>query len=774
MAKNSLQRETEHVASSEASERQFEKLAQAISRSQHNYRELIDSLDQALFTISLQGEIKVANLRMAEIVGASFQELIGRPLGDFMESPTMAETRAALPALIEKGHWAGIVPVIFKKDKEHRYFSCWLQAATERGQVVSVSGWARDVTAQHEAEIRFAELFESLGEGILFVTPEGRLLDANPALVRILGYDTKEELQAVNFRDLYDDPSVRDAIHRELEEKNSIHGREITLRRKDGRKIHCLTSGFAIRDASGRPVRLQGTIIDITERLEIEKRLHKEQEFSRRLVANFPDLIAVVDREGRFTYISDQVKTMLGRSPEEYIGGRWGARASAEDQEKIDSLLQRVLRGSETRAQVEFRAPHTDGGWRDLVLTASPLFDERGEITGVVTSARDVTEERQFEHQLAQNEKFTAMGQMMAGAAHELNNPLTAILGISDLLRERVTEENTRRQVDLILKQARRAAGIVLNLLAFSRPSAHGRTKLNLKSVVEEALQVENALLTQKNIRVKLEAPAPLPFVEGDRRLLMQVFSNLIANAEQSISAARDSVSLDISISCDGGRACVTFADDGPGIAVENMGKIFDPFFTTKRPGGGAGLGLTLSLAVIKEHGGKIEAESNPGSGATFRVFLPACEEVLSTPAPSPPTDAALPTRSDILRGRRVLLVDDEESIREILSEGLSMRGMIVHSVGSSEEALAYLSQNECEVMICDFNLPGINGDLLFERVRAQRNGSPPRFVFMTGDLVDPPTISRYREKGARILQKPFPITTLAALLTELLPSRAD
>jgi PAS domain S-box-containing protein len=774
MSKDSLQHQIEQVASSEASERQFEKLAQAISRSQHNYRELIDSLDQALFTISLQGEIKVANLRMAEILGASFQELIGRPLSDFMESPTMAEARAAMPALIAKGNWAGTLPVILKKDEEHRYFSCWLQAVTEHGQIVSVTGWARDITAQHEAEIRFAELFDSLGEGILFVTPEGRLLDANPALVRMLGYDTKEELQTINFRDLYDDPSARDAIHRDLAAKGSIHSREIVLRRKDGKKIHCLTSGFAIRDASGRAVRLQGTIVDITERLEIEKRLHREQEFSRRLVENFPDLIAVVDREGRFTYISDQVKGVLGRSPDEFIGGRWGARAGAEDQAKIDDLFKRVIRGNESRAQVEFRAPHADGSWRDLVLTARPLFDERGEISGVVTSARDVTEERQREQQLAQNEKFTAMGQMMAGAAHELNNPLTAILGISDLLRERATDENTRRQVDLILKQARRAAGIVLNLLAFSRPSAQGHLRLNLKSVVEEALQIENALLTQKNIRVKLEAPAELPSVEGDRRLLAQVFSNLIANAEQSISAARNGGSLDISISCEGGRTCVTFADDGPGIAPENIGKIFDPFFTTKRPGGGAGLGLTLSLAVVKEHGGTIEVVSGPGSGATFRVFFPVCADKLTVDAPSPSATPAPPSESNILEGHSVLVVDDEESIREILSEGLSKRGMNVHSVDSSEAALTYLSQNECEVILCDFNLPGISGDLLFEKLLAQRNGSPPRFVFMTGELVDPPTISRYREKGARILQKPFPITTLAALLTELLPSRTD
>ena len=127
-------------------------------------------------------------------------------------------------------------------------------------EVTSIIGWARDVTEQHESEIRFKELFESFSEGILFVTPSGQLLDANPALVRILGYSSKEELQAINFRDLYADPTARNAIIRELEAKGAVHEREIVMRRKDGRHIHCLTSGFAIRDASGRPVRLQGTL----------------------------------------------------------------------------------------------------------------------------------------------------------------------------------------------------------------------------------------------------------------------------------------------------------------------------------------------------------------------------------------------------------------------------------------------------------------------------------------------------------------------------------
>jgi PAS domain S-box-containing protein len=1019
------QRDREHTASATNSEGQVEKLTEAIARSQHNYRELIDNLDQALFTLSLQGEVRVANLRLSEILGASFQELIGRPLGDFVESPTFAEAQLALADFLKAGVWSGTIPVWLKKDKALRYFDCWLQAAVD-GKVTSIIGWARDVTKQQESEIRFKELFESFSEGILFVTPAGQLLDANPALVNMLGYSSKEELQATNFRDVYADPSSRDLIIHDLETNGSIHEREIVMRRKDGRQIHCLTSGFAMRDAAGRPVRLQGTLIDITQRREMEKRLQQEQSFIRRMVASFPDLIAVLDREGRFIYVSDHVERVLGWPPTQYVGRMFGTRASAEDKAKLHGMFQRVVRGEESLGQVEFRSPHADGSWRDLLLTArpffdddgkisglvtaarditerkrmeealreseervrlmvegvtdysilmldpkgnvaswnrgaermkgyqaneiigkhssvfyppediasgkpdreleeaaargqcenegwrlrkdgsrflanevitalrdregklrgfskiardvtqrhemqrklqqeqefvrslvecfpdlivvldrqgrfkfvsdrvkdilgvtpeeyigksmgqriapedrskltqmfqnaisggkvqeqieiraqhadgtwktlrviaNPLFDEKGTIVGMVSSGRDVTESRQLEQQLADKEKFAAMGQMMAGAAHELNNPLTAILGVSDLLKERAADDATRRQVDLILQQARRAAAIVQNLLAFSRPLAQGRTNLRLDEIVREALALERVNLEKKNISVKFTAPADLPPVEGDRKLLLQAFMNILVNAEQSISPAHERGAVDVSMSRAGDRIRVTITDDGQGIPPEILGKVFDPFFTTKRPGGGSGLGLTICLAVIKEHGGTIEIESSPGAGARVHVTLPAIAEVrpsqvLAAPAAKPVSASAGP---QALRGHTLLIVDDEEGIREIVQEGLAARGMSVHATESSEAALAYLAKNACEFILCDFNLPGMNGEKLFEELRAKMGASLPRFVFMTGELVDPSAVARYNEKGARVLQKPFQISALATLLAELL-----
>lgn len=762
----------ESNGSTSFSETQFKKLVEVISRSQQNYRELIDNLDQAVFTLSLEGEIRVANRRLSEILGASFQELIGHRLSEFIESPTISEAKQFLSRFVEKGYWMGTLQVRMKNGTGAHYFDCWLQALMDDGQTQSVVGWARDITSQHESEIRFAELFESLREGIVFATLEGRVMDANPAMVRMLGYDTKEELKAVNFRDVYEDPSQRDSLIRKLAESGSIQEWELVLRRKDGRKIHCLASGFAFRDPLGRVIRMQGTFVDISERIEIEKRLRQEQEFVRRLVASFPDVIGVLDREGLFTFVSQRVEEVIGSPAQEVVGKRFDARTHPDDRSKLEDAFRKVISGQVPNAHVEYRSQHADGSWRTLRASAGPLFDEFGNINGAVASARDVTESILLEQHLAEKEEFTAMGQMMAGAAHELNNPLTAILGVADLLRENAADSATRRQVELILQQARRAASIVQNLLAFSRPPAQGRSRVHLERVVEEALEAQQTSLREKNIAVECEMPDDLPLVMADQKQLTQVFLHLLTNAEQAISAVRNHGTVRISLARAGDRVSVTFADDGAGILPENIEKIFHPFFSTKRPGGGTGLGLTICLAVIKEHGGLIEVQSRPGEGTSLRVLLPAVAEPPLPAGRSVPAVRESSAGSECLRGLSVLVIDDEEAICELIREGLTARGMSVETAKSSEEALSWFERNSCNIVLCDFNLPKMNGERVLKQLQDLKSSHAPLFVFMTGDLLDPGKVAEFGKKGAWVLQKPFHVSMLVGLLTELVGSQ--
>ncbi|MGB8800582.1 MAG: PAS domain S-box protein [Candidatus Acidiferrales bacterium] len=763
-------------AAAASTEAQFKKLVEVISRSQLNYRELIDSLDHAVFTISLEGEIRVANRRFVEILGVSFQDLIGHRLEEFIAAPTMEEALSARDAFLRKGHWAGRISIQLRSDSRRRFYDCWLQALNDDEHVTSISGWVRDVTSQHESEIRFTELFESLREGIFFTTPEGQLLDANPALVRMLGYASKEELKKLNFREIYAEPAQRDTLVRQIIYQGSVQDLEVVFRRKDGTRIHCLASGFAIRDTFGRTIRMQGTLVDITERMEIEARLHQEQEFVRRLVASFPDMIAVMDFEGRFTFVSPRVEDILGHRAQDLVGKLLSEQIHRDELPQLREAFGKLTSGRAANALFEYRTKHADGSWRTMRASASPLYDAAGNINGVVASARDVTDAKAAEKQNLQKEKLAAMGEMMSGVAHELNNPLTAILGVSDLLRERAPDDATRRQTEIILKQARRAAVIVQNLLAYARPSALARKKMRPEEALRAAIDQQRASLSQKNISIEMAPPPSGLALEADPKLLHQVFVNLIVNAEQAITSQRERGALQVSIEHADGKIGFVFADDGPGIAAENIGKIFDPFFTTKRPGGGTGLGLAICTAIIKEHGGSIEVQSTTGKGAEFRVWLPEFVEQISAPVPPSAVRPAVaaPAGSGALRGHSVYVVDDEESIREIVQEGLVARGMTVEGASSSEEALPHLAAHSYDFVLCDFNLPGLNGEEFFKRIQPRAGTAAPKFVFMSGALLDPATLAHFTEKGASVLQKPFHIAALASLLSELLQPRTS
>src|SRR5260370_29905838 len=265
-----------------------------------------------------------------------------------------------------------------------------------------------------------------------------------------------------------------------------VQGREITLIRKDGASIVCLNTAAAVRDNAGRVVRYQGALMDITERREMERRLHQQQEFARRLVDSFPDLILVLDIAAHYTFVSLRSKEILGYEPQEIAAMDFANCAHPEDMPAVQALYDDIVAGRRTFASLEVRVRHKQGEWRRIRFNFSPLWDTKGQNEGVVLSGRDVTDLKRLEEQLIQAEKLAAMGHMIADVAHELNNPLTAILGVTELLREREgADDATKRQLDLTHRQARRAAPIVQTLLEFSHPASPPTTALNANALLE-------------------------------------------------------------------------------------------------------------------------------------------------------------------------------------------------------------------------------------------------------------------------------------------------
>src|SRR5277367_1265527 len=760
------------------SEKQMDQLFEVIARSQQGYRDLIDSFDDVLVALTLEGEIRSVNRSFADFVGLPFQQIIGKHLSEFVQEadgdgPDMA--RRAMPRFLERRNWTGVLQVRFKNQGNIFYFDCTAHAMTRADKVHGITVLARDITALRKNEARFTELFETLQEGIYVTTPSGAILDVNPALVRMLGYDSKSDLLARTVPEVFTDRDERRSIKNEVETDPLPQGREITLLRKDGTSIVCLNTAAVVRGPSGEVVRYQGSLMDITERRTMERRLHQQQEFARRLVDNFPDLILVVNASGAYTFVSPRVRDVLGYEIADTKEMQLGGRTHPDDRVALDSVYHEIIAGQKVFASLELRVRHKDGEWRRLLCHFSPLSDELGQIEGVFMTCRDVTELKRLEEQLIQAEKLAAMGQMLAGVAHELNNPLTAILGVTELLREREGfDDSTKRQLDLTHRQARRAARIVQNLLEFSRPASPQKRPVDVSSLIERTLQLHEHSLRRNNVEVEFQPQHALQSVIGDANQLIQVFLNLISNAEHAIREVRESGRIQIRIGRIGSNVAVTVQDDGVGILPEALPKLFDPFYTTKRPGGGTGLGLSICTAIIREHGGSIDVETLPVGGSAFTVFLPVASEKESAEPIADGTTPAFPRMRapspELLKGRAILVLDDEESIRMLLEEGLTAHGLRVDCASTPAGAVEFARGCNYDILLCDLNLSA-NGFSTGGREAAQQILSAagthkPAVIFMTGDLVD---AAEPNSSEPPHLQKPFRISEVLAMFREVL-----
>lgn len=607
------------------SEEQLDQLGQLILRSQRNFKELIDSLDDVALAIALDGTLRTVNRRMTEILGVSYNELVGHKLEDFLGGPPHVEGSTSMARFLEKRSWSGVIEINLKNGTRRLFYDCVINAIVKNNEVTGASILARDISGLRDKEHRFTQLFESLQEGVYISNAEGKLLEVNPALVSILGYETKDELLQLPPDQLNVEPGKEPVLGRVGSQFGRTRTREVRLRRKDGGVAVCVDTSTGVME-EGRIVRYQGTLVDVTEKRAMERRLRRQEEFRLHLLESFPDLILVLDLKGQYTFVSARIGDLLGYGPEQLLGKNVDNTENTSPE--LAALYKSVATGETSRTSCEYGSRHKDGSWRTMLGMASPLLDSEGKPAGVIISVRDVTTEKKLEQQIIQSERLAAMGQMIGGFAHELNNPLTSILGMAELLQESETSEGARKQIAVLHKEARRAAEIVQNLQYFARPPAPGRSQVNLNELVQRTVQMQAYPLRKSNITVDFLPEPTIPAIVADPNQLMQVFLNLLLNAEQAIRESREKGTIRVRMGRKPDSVWIVFQDDGPGIAAENLAHIFDPFFTTKRPGRGTGLGLSICKTVLREHGGNIEAASAPDGGAVFTLTLPVAAEV--------------------------------------------------------------------------------------------------------------------------------------------------
>ncbi len=374
--------------------------------------------------------------------------------------------------------------------------------------------------------------------------------------------------------------------------------------------------------------------------------------------------------------------------------------------------------------------------------------------------------------QLVQSGKLSAVGQFVAGVAHELNNPLTAVIGFADLLSMTATDEDMRAQLDMIAKSAHRCAKIVQNLLSFARQHEPERKLTQINSTVDEVLQMMAYDLRTSNIKVVRDFEPTLPPILADPHQLQQVFVNIISNARQAISGVGSTGEITVRTRGRDGFLTIAIGDNGPGISPENLAKIFDPFFTTKPQGQGTGLGLSLVYGMIREHGGTIVAKSDLGHGATFTIELPIVTGVPAALRASEPAGGKI-SRAAKPRGTSVLVVDDEEWILNLARKLLEWDGHEVVTALGAQQCLDLLGSRRFDVIVSDWKMPGMNGIQLFEQVRVEHPALAGRMLFMTGDVINETFRDFLRDNGMTCLSKPFPIAEFQRAVASMLGGSA-
>jgi PAS domain S-box-containing protein len=480
--------------------------------------------------------------------------------------------------------------------------------------------------ALHESEEKYRLIVENSRDIIFVLNATGDFIYVSPSINDELGYDPASLIGRPIFSLIHpDDKSViMDLVHKNvMSGYQTLAGVMYRFRHISGEWRWYVGKGTTLRDANGDFLNFTGIAMDITERKQAEEKLEQASKEWRTTFDSITDLISIHDKDNRILRVNKAVADLLKTTPKDLIGkfchevmhGTKEPPTYCPNQQTLRTGKPAVMETYNTNFEAYFHE------------SASPLFSEKGEIIGSVNVARDITQQKRIEEQLIMTDRLASIGELSSGIAHELNNPLTSVIGFSQLLMEGDVPANMKEELGIVYSEAQRAAVIVKNLLTFARKHAPAKQLSQINTVVEDVLRLRYYEQKVNNIEVEKHLAVNLPEIMMDHFQMQQVFLNIIVNAESAMLEGRHRGKLILTTEKSEGVIRVTFADDGPGIAKENLKRIFDPFFTTKEVGKGTGLGLSICHGIVTEHGGKIYVMSENGQGTTFVVELPLSEQ---------------------------------------------------------------------------------------------------------------------------------------------------
>jgi PAS domain S-box-containing protein len=633
-----------------------------------------------------------------------------------------------------------------------------------RGVLTDVTAVRTASDALRASELRYHSLFDRMPVGLYRTTPGGHMVDANPVLVQLLGYPTREALLATNAADVYLDADERRRWQDMIDIANDVVEVDRQHKRRDGSIVWLRDTARAIRDELGEVQYYEGALLDVTEHMTAEEAVRRSEARFRSLIENASDGVLILSAEGLITYQSPAVERILGYSPDAMMGTSPFDLVHPDDHANVvESFADVMLPGGHGKS-VEFRCRHADGSYRMLHVLGSNLLDDPA-VGGVVVNMIDSTVHRSLEAQLQHSQRLEAVGRLAGGIAHDFNNLLTAISGYTDLLGDKL-EDDARAHADVaeIRRAVERAARLTRQLLAFSRRQVVRPRAADLGSIISELQQMLRRLITEEiplHTRVAGEA-----WVYADPGQIEQVVVNLVVNARDASPRSGIRIEVDlIDVPGDdpatgvdaGSYVRLIVADDGTGIEADALPHIFEPFFTTKEVGQGTGLGLATVYGIVKDAGGEILVDSSPDAGTTMRVYLPRTTgpEGGHTPQEHRTVEPAQGTEL-------ILLVEDEPAVRSLAERVLMRQGYHVLSAASGVEALELVKtmHGQIDLLVTDVVMPEMGGVQLAEHLLALRPDL--RVLFISGYAADTVPTTDVTGRQLHFLEKPFSPARLA------------
>jgi len=590
-----------------------------------------------------------------------------------------------------------------------------------------------------------AEIVAALADAVVVTGLDRKVLTANRSAAELFGRRLAD-LPGTAIDDLVasaERQHVAEREHRAFEGEQQRY--ETTVGRADGeeRNVAVSTTPLVL---DGDLVGTVASLRDITEEKGAQDALARSEARYRNLFESASDAIVTLDANGRFTTFNHAAENISGYPRQELVG-QWFAPLLPDDElPKALMHFQKALAGETGLFETTFI--RKDREYRTIQVTYStPQKDEE-----VLCVIRDVTDQKMLQEQLIQSEKMSAIGQLVSGVAHELNNPLAGISAFAQLLlTEKRFPPDQRTAAEMIYAEARRASRIVQNLLTFARQHKPERTPTGVNQVLDDTLELRGYELRVRGIEVTRDYDEQIPETMADAHQLQQVFLNLVTNAEQAMEKSpRESQRLIVRTRRTGAVIRIDVEDTGPGIPPNLLERIFNPFFTTKPTGSGTGLGLSISLGIVREHEGRIWAENAPQGGARFIVEVPIVTHRASGESQAIPL---VPLQGDRLQ---ILVVDDEASVRVSLQRYLAGRGHEVETTSSGREALGRLREGRFDAVIVDMRMPDVSGEELYRELQTNDPQHADRIIFTTGQLVDEQVRTFLASTGRPCVPKPF------------------